>query len=71
MAQQVGIGYPVKRDILLKQGDILYFVMSGGKFWLSVNEKQITYPRQGRRDNKRPNILWIHRSKRSITPKVC
>lgn len=63
MAKQVGIAYPVKRDVLLKKGELLHFVTDDNKLWFTASGIQITSPKQGFRVKNDPDKLWIHKSK--------
>ncbi len=63
MAILKGIGFPIKKDIMLKKDAQLSFVTDTNKFWFEADNQQITFPRRGIRDKKDSSRLWIRKFK--------
>ena len=60
-----GIGFPIKKDIMLKKDTQLYFATDANKFWFETDNQQISFPRRGIRDKENSSKLWIKKSKNS------
>ncbi len=60
-----GIGFPIKKDVMLKKDTQLSFVTDENKFWFEADNQQITFPRRGIRDKEDNSKLWIKKSKNS------
>lgn len=63
MTKLKGIGFPVRKDITLKKGVMLYLVTDETRSWIEANDKQITYPRGFFKIDNSPN-LWLNKGKK-------